>query len=73
MEPLYSMLTYLIVCITGGHAEDVGQIWVLFLHVLSARSTFRGLVRNATQRSMLYIPQNTAEKIAFDLLFLFKD
>jgi hypothetical protein len=26
MEPLYSMVTYLIVCITKGHAEDVGQI-----------------------------------------------
>jgi hypothetical protein len=62
------MLTYLIVCITEVHAEDVDLIRVLFLRVLYARNTFRGLVMNATLWNMLIIPQITAEKITFDTI-----
>jgi len=53
------MLLDLIVCVIEVHAEDVDQIWVLFLRALNVTNTFRGIVMNAIQWNMLYIPENT--------------
>ncbi len=59
LYPLYNMLPDVIVCIIEVHVEDVDQIWVLFLRALYVTNTFRGIVMNAIQWNMLYIPQNT--------------
>jgi hypothetical protein len=53
------MLPDLIVCIIEVHAEDVDQIWALFLRALYVTNTFRGIVMNAIQWNTLYIPKIT--------------